>query len=404
MSRSAGVTSDLGVRAAHLHIVDPSLVNRVAVAPYDAMPLDAPPAPPDPLSYLHVLRGPDGGEASQHNRLALRRMLRDGVFRPGPSPGFAWYRLATRDHVQTGLVAEVAVAEYDRGRIVRHEHTRAEREEQLAAYQQAVAADGGPVALAFRDDRGLIDLERAGTAGPPHLRFTADNGVEHTVWTVSDPDQITGISEAVQAVDRLYITDGHHRFAAASRVAAARRAAGADPADPDQWLLAALFPSDELRILPFHRAVQRPRGPATSEVLAEIAAHVQVTSHHAPAAPSQPGEFVMWLDERWHDLRVTASESRHTLESLEVTKLQRHVLEPVFRVHEPRIDPRLSYVSGGPEAVAAHCRRRGAIGFMVRPTSMAQLMAVADADLVMPPKSTLFWPKTHAGIVLRLTA
>ena len=404
MPHGAQVTSDLGVRPSHLHIVDPSLVTRVAVAPYDAMPLDAPAAPADPLSYLHVLRGPDGGDASRHSRRALRRMLRDGVFRPGPSPGFAWYRLVSGDHVQTGLVAEVAVAEYDRGRIVRHEHTRADREEQIAAYQQAVAVDGGPVALALSGDHGLDALERAGTSGPPHVWFTADDGVEHAVWTVSDPDQIAGIRDAVQAVDRLYITDGHHRFAAASRVAAARRAAGGDPDDPDQWLLAAMFPADELRILPFHRAVQRPHDSTTDEILAEVAARVDVTSLAAPTAPAQPGEFVMWLDECWHRLRVTTVRSRHPLESLEVSRLQRHVLEPVFSVHEPRIDPRLTYVSGGPDAVASHCDRRGAVGFMVRPTSMAQLMAVADADLAMPPKSTLFWPKTHAGVVVRLIA
>jgi uncharacterized protein (DUF1015 family) len=400
-----GTTGHIGVRPAHLHIVDPALAARVAAPAFDTLPVDERHTPvDDPLSYLHVLRAPDGYDHLRRNRRALERLLHDGVFSGGDTPRFAWYRLATQDNSQTGLVAEVALRDYDDGRIVRHEHTRAEREEDLAAYQRVVAADASPVALAFRTDPRMRELVQRATAGRPHLQFTSDDGVEHTVWTTSGGDALHEVCVATARLDRLYVTDGHHRFAAASRVAAAGRAAGSGPDAADQWLLAALFPHDELRILPFHRAVSRPRGITTARLLRDLADHVDLTPLARPGAPDRPHTFTAVVDGHWWRLAapVDAGET-DPLSALEVSVLQRHVLGPVLGVHEPRIDPRLSYVAGDATAVAAHCARHDAIGLMVRPTTMQQLMTIADADSVMPPKSTLFSPKTRAGIVLRLS-
>jgi uncharacterized protein (DUF1015 family) len=257
------------------------------------------------------------------------------------------------------------------------------------------------VALAHRADDDLRAIRRRATSGDPRVRFTSDDGVEHTVWTTEDPGLIAEIEAAVQAHDRLYITDGHHRFAAAARVAASRRAAGTSPDAPDQWLLAALFPADELRILPFHRAVLRPRGVSTGELRAKLGDCVTVRALPGPATPDRPHRYVAYLDGAWY---AVAADTDHDgpLEGLDVVVLQRHVLEPVFGVTEPRIDPRLHYVAGGPDDVRAHCDREHAVGFVVRPTGMDELMAVADAGLVMPPKSTRFDPKTRAGVLLRL--
>ena len=402
----AGRTGQLGIRPAHLHIVEPTLAPRVAAPAFDTLPIEERAAhAADPLSYLNVLRTPRGVEHLGHNRRALERLLADGVFTDGTGPRFAWYRLATGDHVQTGLVAEVAISDYDDGRIVRHEHTRAEREADLAAYQRHVAADASPVALAYRADERMRALARRATAGRPHLRFTADDGVEHTLWTTTGADEIRELCSATGRLPRLYVTDGHHRFAAASRVAAMGRAAGSGPDAADQWLLAALFPDDQLRILPFHRAVARPRSASVADLLGELAAHVAVTALERPRAPEHPHTFTTFVDGDWYRLAVPPGVvGPDPLEGLEVSVLQQHVLAPVFGVREPRIDPRLTYVAGEPLTVAAHCTRHRAVGFMVRPTTVQELMTVADADAVMPPKSTLFSPKTRAGIVLRLIA
>ncbi len=402
------VTEKLGIRPAHLYVVDPALAARVAAPAYDTLPVGGHAAPPaDPLNYLSVLRTPDrtGGplrSALRDNRRTLQRMLGDGVF-AGGGPRLAWYRLASPGHAQTGLIAEVAIRDYDTGRIVQHEHTRADREEQLAVYQDTVAADASPAALAYRANERMRELSRRATARAPHLRFVAEDGVEHALWTMEDTDDIDEVCSVAAALDRLYITDGHHRFAAASRVAASGRRTGGDPNASDQWLLAALFSDDELRILPFHRAVTRPRGMATQHLLAELAAHAQVTPLDGPAPPERSHEFSIWLDARWYRLAVPPDAvGSDPLSQLEVCVLQEHVLEPVFGVREPRLDPRLSYIAGGPAAVAPHCERTHSVGFMVRPTTMAQLMTVADAELVMPPKSTRFAPKVRAGLVLRL--
>lgn len=400
----AGRTGRLGIRPAHLHIVQPALAARVAAPAFDTLPAEEDTThAADPLSYLNVLHPPDGVEHLGRSRRALERLLADDVFADGSGPRFAWYRLATDDHVQTGLVAEVAIRDYDEGRIVRHEHTRAEREEDLAAFQRQVAADASPVALAYRGDPHMRAWAHRATAGPPHLRFTSDDGVEHTVWTTTRAEDVGAVCAAAARLPRLYVTDGHHRFAAAARVAAAGRAAGSGPDAADQWLLAALFPDDELRILPFHRAVARPRGATTADLLGALATHGDVTPLERPVAPDRPHTFTAFVDGHWFRLVVPPDAvGVDPLDALAVSVLQDHVLAPVFGVHEPRIDPRLSYVAGDAAAVASHCVRHRAVGFMVRPTTMDELMTVADADAVMPPKSTLFSPKTRAGIVLRL--
>lgn len=400
-------TDQLGIRPAHLHIVAPELAARVAVPAYDMLhAADRSRRAADPLNYIHVLRADRGDIDRRRNRRALQRLLRSDVFEGGSQPRFAWYRLTAPDgHVQTGLIVKVAIGDYDAGRIVRHEHTRADREERLADYQRAVAADGSPVALAYRAEGDVRALAREATSAAPHLCFTADDGVEHALWITAAPAQVTEIRDALAGIDRLYVTDGHHRLAAASRVAAASRAAGADVEAPDQWVLAALFAHDELRILPFHRAVTRPHGVPARQLLADVSASVAVAPLAGPTELTGRHTFCMWLDDAWYLLTADPEAvGSGPLEQLDVTVLQRQVLGPVLGVHEPRLDPRLTYVAGDAAAVAAHCVGASAIGFMVRPTSMLDVMQVADAETVMPPKSTLFSPKTCAGVVLRLSS
>jgi uncharacterized protein (DUF1015 family) len=412
MSTAPDATSEVGVRPAPLYLADQALAPRVAAPPHDARTLRAMPADADPLSYLNVLEmregdGVDLRVALRANRQALRRLLRANVFHASAAPRFAWYRLGVSGHEQTALVAEVAIADYDRGRIIPHEHTQADREEHLAAHLEVTGATSTPVALAHPPDDQLRALRRKETERSPQVRFTADDGVEHTIWTTEHPRLIADIQAVARGLGRLYITDGHHRFAAAARVAAARVAARgvvrADPDAPDQWVLAALFPADELRILPFHRAVLRPPGVEPDELLARLADHVTVRPLPDPVEPDSVHRYVAYVDGRWYGLS-TSTPTDGPLDRLDVVALQDQILAPVFGVNQPRLDPRLHYVAGGPTELRAHCDQENAVGFLVRATTMDQLMAVADAGLVMPPKSTRFDPKPRAGLFLRLIA
>lgn len=409
MQNAPDATNAPGVRPASLSIVDPALAARVAAPAHDSVTRAERTAlaGADALSYLNVLRTPEDDDTDLHttlgtNRAALQRLLRANVFHAGATPRFAWYRLGAGGHEQTALVAEVALDDYDRGHIAPHEHTRADLEERLAAHLETLGASANPVSLAHPADARLQAIRTRATAGPPAVRFTSHDGVEHTIWTTEDPGPIAEIEAAAHALPRLYITDGHHRFAAAARVAAARRAAGGGRPDaPDQWLLAALFPADELRILPFHRAVQRPREASARDLLARLGDHVTVRALSRPQTPERAHHFVAYLDGRWYELSVRDT-GDGPLDTLDVVVLQRHVLAPAFGITQPRIDPRLHYLAGGSDAVRAYCDHEHAIGFVVRATTMDQLMAVADAGLVMPPKSTRFDPKPRAGLFLHL--
>lgn len=409
MAGQPGGANGIGIRPADLHIVDPVLAHRVAAPAYDTLSPAARAriAEDDPLNFLNVLRSPEDTEgdlrtALEGNLMALQRLLRAGVFLPGTAPRFAWYRLAVNGHEQTALIAEVAVADYDRGRIARHEHTRADREAQLAAYLETVAVSSSPVALAYQADERMRAAVRAATAGDAVLRFTSADGVEHTIWTTEDAAEIATVRAATQALRRLYITDGHHRFAAAARVAAERRAAGDGPNAPSQWLLAALFSSGELRILPFHRAVLRPRDVAPADLLAMLGDHGTVRPLDGPAAPERPHHYVVYLDGCWYEVAALDGSADGSLASLDVVVLQQRLLAPVFGVREPRLDPRLRYIAGDPADVQAFCDEERAVGFLVRATTMPELMAIADAELAMPPKSTRFDPKARSGIFLRM--
>lgn len=411
MAGQPGGASGIGIRPADLHIVDPALAHRVAAPAYDTLSPAARAriAEDDPLNFLNVLRSPEDTEgdlrtALEGNLMALQRLLRAGAFIPGGAPRFAWYRLAVNGHEQTALIAEVAVADYDRGRIMRHEHTRADREAQIAAYLETVAVSSSPVSLAYHAHAGMRAAARSATSREPVVRFTSADGVEHTVWTTEDADEITAIHGATRALQRLYITDGHHRFAAAASVAAAGRAAGHGADAPDQWLLSALFCSDELRILPYHRAVLRPRGVPADGLLAGMRDHGAVRPLDGPATPTRPHHYVSYLDGRWYEVSTpSGGGDGGPLAALDVVVLQQRMLEPVFGVAEPRFDPRLHYVAGDAADVQAFCDEQQAVGFVIRPTTMEQIMAVADAERAMPPKSTRFDPKARSGIFLRMT-
>jgi uncharacterized protein (DUF1015 family) len=340
----------------------------------------------------------------------LARMLKEGVLQRDPLPCYYVYRLQMGSHVQTGLVAAASVPAYDDNRIRKHEYTRPDKEDDRVRQIDALDAQTGPVLLTHRVHAGLRDAVRAASAGAPDVDVTTDDGVRHVLWVVDQPAQIALLDAAFDPavdghVDTLYIADGHHRSAAASRVAAQRREAGGTAwSGACEGFLAVLFQADEVRILDYNRVVRDLNGLSREAFLARVGERFTVTPSNAPVRPSRPGEFGMYLPGQWFTLAVDPAlmQASDPVARLDVSLLADHLVEPVLGIHDPRRDQRIDFVGGirGLEGLVSRVDSgEMAAAFALYPTSLEQLMAVADAGEVMPPKSTWFEPKLADGMV-----
>ncbi|GAB0148045.1 DUF1015 family protein [Marichromatium sp. PS1] len=366
-----------------------------------------------PWSFLHISRAevdlPEGTDPHDPSvyaqaRANLEHMLAAGVLRRDPSPSYYVYRLTMDGHRQTGLVAAASVAAYDDGRIKRHEFTRPAKEDDRVRQIEALDAQTGPVFLAYRAQAAVDGLLAATTEQPPEVDVTAADGVRHELWRLGEPAQVAAIDAAFAAIDVLYVADGHHRSAAASRVAAARREAGTAPGGAHESFLAVIFPHDQLRILDYNRVVRDLNGHSPETLLAAIAERFAVDPADTPIAPARPGEFGLYLAGHWYRLRLDPGliPADDPVASLDVSLLQQHLIEPLLGIDDPRRDPRIDFVGGirGLDGLQQRVDSgEMALALALHPTPMASLLAVADAGAVMPPKSTWFEPKLADGLV-----
>jgi uncharacterized protein (DUF1015 family) len=315
------------------------------------------------------------------------------------------YRLtmptAAGDHVQTGFVAAASVADYDSNRIRKHEFTRPDKEDDRVRQIEALNAQTGPVLLAYPASSDADALLALATAGQPADDVIADDGIRHTIWMVSDPTLIDNISATFDIMPALYIADGHHRSAAASRVAAARRQARAEQSS--DYFLAVIFPHHEMRIMDYNRVVRDLNGLSREEFLAQLRFAFHVEAMTGQVKPSRPGEFGLYLNGQWVRLQIDpALIPGDPVARLDVSLLSDNLLGPVLGIEDLRRDKRIDFV-GGIRGLGELERRvdsgEMAVAFALYPTGMEDLMAVADANQVMPPKSTWFEPKLADGLV-----
>lgn len=358
----------------------------------------------NPHSFLNVIRTEVDTESGEHDpdfysksgRERLDAMVEEGVLRPVDRPAFYVYRIATADHSATALVAAVHVAAYRDGLVVRHEHTRRATEELIVAHLQRIQAHSDPVALAHEPDSMLKELVTAVVERlEPALDFRTLAGSRQSVWIVTDRDTSAAIQARVDGIDRFYITDGHHRCAAAARFAALRDAAGptGTGAEGYHYFLAALYAEDDLELRAFHRCV-REVALTPEQVVASVGSVVDLR-RAGSASPPGPGEVVLVTGGERYRFDLPGVDVAGPHEQLDVVRLQRHILGPVFGITDPRDDPRLHYVG----AAMPHPDDHGCVAcFLLHPTSVAAVMGVADAGLVMPPKSTWFEPKVWGGL------
>jgi uncharacterized protein (DUF1015 family) len=381
----------------------------VAAPPYDVLSSDEARARAagKPCSFLHISKAeidlppdtdPYAPAVYAKSAENFRRLIADGILIRDAAPCYYAYRLTMGEHVQTGIVAAASVADYDSNRIRKHEFTRPDKEDDRVRQIEALSAQTGPVLLACPDSPDVDALIARATAGEPVADVTAD-GVRHTVWLNDDAATIAGLSTAFDAMPSLYIADGHHRSAAASRVAASRRAQASA-----QVFLAVIFPAHQMRILDYNRVVRDLNGLSPDAFLARVGERFAVTPAAGRVHPEKPGVVGMYLGGRWYRLEIDPSlvPTDDPVRRLDVSLLSDQLLEPVLGIGDLRRDKRIDFV-GGIRGLGELERRvdsgEMAVAFALHATQMGDLMAVADSGQVMPPKSTWFEPKLADGLV-----
>jgi uncharacterized protein (DUF1015 family) len=368
-----------------------------------------------PWSFLHISKpeidlppGADPYAAQVYAKAAenLQRMLEQKVLERDPKPCYYAYRLIMAGHAQTGVVVAASVADYDRNRIRKHEFTQPDKEDDRVRQIEALNAQTGPVLLAYPNAPDVDALLAQFARREPVTDVTADTGVRHSLWRIDDAVDVDRLTGAFDAMPALYIADGHHRSAAASRVAASRRAANPRHTGTESYnfFLAVAIAHHEMRILSYNRAVTDLNGLSRQQFLSKIGKMFAL--HAAPGAvtPAKPGEFGLYLTGQWYRLNIHPSlvPVDDPVGRLDVSLLADRLLAPVLGITDPRRDKRIDFI-GGIRGLAELEKRVDdgdmAAAFSMFPTGMEELMAVADAGLVMPPKSTWFEPKLADGLV-----
>lgn len=406
----------------------PAQAASVSAVPYDVVNAAeaAGLAEANPLSYLRVSRAeielPPGTDphADVVYSTAARNFARLRGAAPlviEDAPALYLYRLRMGGHVQTGIAATFSVDEYERDVIAKHEKTRKDKEDDRTRHILELRAQTGPVFLTYPANDTVTTLVAEATDGPqartPLFDFTAPDGVSHTVWPATAGESAR-IIEAFGTIPRLYIADGHHRAASAMRARHAIAEAGTGDASEGRagdgeiesaWFLAVAFPHDQMQILPYHRVVRDLAGRSPAQLLDGIRAG-GVTVEPGTDSPAGPGEVAMYLDGTWHRLVLApAAPGASISDRLDVSLLHDQVLAPLLGIGDPRTDRRIDFVGGirGPQALAAAVDSgAAAVAFAMAPTRIEDLMAIADAGEIMPPKSTWFEPKLRDGLLAHL--
>lgn len=390
----------------------------VAAVPYDVVNTAEARALADgnPRSFLRVSRAelelpPDTdpyADAVYARAADNYRALTASSFELEAEPSLYFYRLRMGTHEQMGLAGCFSIDEYDRDIIKKHERTRRDKEDDRTRHMLALGAQTGPVFLTYRASADVNDLARRIGASAPLIDFTAADGVQHTLWRVGGADR-DALVAAFSRIATLYIADGHHRAASAARTRAQIATAGTprpslgDGADFNT-VLAVAFPHDQVQVLPYNRVVRDLAGLSNEQFLSAVSEHFHVAP--GPAAPVVRGEIAMYLAGAWHTLvpRVAAS-AGDAIAALDVSALQDHLLAPILAIADVRTDKRIDFVGG---ARGTHELERlvdagaFAVAFSLYPVSVADLMAVSDADAIMPPKSTWFEPKLRDGLLIHV--
>ena len=375
-----------------------------------------------PWSFLHISRpeidlpdeiSPYAEAVYTQGRDNLAQMQAAGILAQDDSDCYYVYRLTMGEHVQTGIVAVASVAAYNADRIKKHEYTRPVKEQDRVQQITTLNAQTGPVFLVY-SAQATVDGILAETAQTtPAVDVTADDGVRHQLWVIQAAETIATLTAAFEAMPALYVADGHHRSAAAARVAEARQAASLNDEghqnlgnEPYHYFLSVIFPHDQMQILDYNRVIRDLNGLSADEFLARVAERFNLQAVTTPSKPTETTTFGMYLNQQWYALQLRAEYgSDDPVGGLDISLLTDNLIEPVLGISDPRRDERIDFI-GGIRGLKALEQRvdsgEWAIAFALHPVAMSALMDVADSGEVMPPKSTWFEPKLADGLVSHL--
>ncbi|MCD6248919.1 MAG: DUF1015 domain-containing protein [candidate division Zixibacteria bacterium] len=398
----------------------PQMAREVASPPYDV--LSSAEAreivKSNPNSFLRINKAeidfdesanPYGDEVYRRGKDNLQRLIDENIMVRDERPSFYLYRLTWQGRSQTGLITLTSVEEYDAGKIKKHEHTRPEKVSDRADHITFLEAQVGPVFSTFRHDATISAIFDRITATPPTTKFDADDDVTNELWVVDDTPTVDELIAAFAKLSCLYIADGHHRSQSASEVC--RRFKGENPnhtgEEPYNFFLNVLFADSELRILAYNRVVNDLNGLTIDDIMKQSAKHFEITPQTTEVNPENPHVFGIYADSKWYRLesKPGSFEATHPTKSIDASILADNLIAPLFGITDPKTDKRINFVGGirgNAELVKLVDSGDYKIAFSLHPTSITQLLNVADAGEVMPPKSTWFEPKLRSGMVVNL--
>lgn len=392
------------------------VVNRVAALPYDVYNRTEAKeeVAKEPLSFLRVDRAETQFDDTmdmyspvvyQKAKELLDAMIQDGIYIQDEKPVYYIYELTMEGRAQTGIVACASIDDYQNNVIKKHENTREDKEQDRIRHVDTCNAQTGPIFLAYRAEAVIDDVVERVKKKEPVYQFVSSDGIGHAVWVVNEDNDIQQIADGFEQIQNIYIADGHHRAASAVKVGLKRRAEHPDYDGTEEfnYFLSVLFPHNQLMIMPYNRVIQDLAGMAEEQFLEDLKTSFEIVEEASPVSPDHKGSFGMYLNHQWYRLEAHKDIcSEDPVEGLDVSILQREVFEKRLKIFDPRTDKRIDFVGGirGLQELERRAESDMCLAFSMYPTSILELFQVADAGLLMPPKSTWFEPKLRSGIFI----
>lgn len=397
-----------------------NLCDKVAELPYDVMTSEEAReiVKNNPYSFLHVDKAEIdlpkdvdhySNQVYEKAKANLYSMIKSGVYIQDKEPVFYIYRLTMNGKSQTGLVACTSIDEYINNKIKKHELTREDKEKDRICHVDTCNANTGPIFLTYRNKTNIDKIIDECVKHTPIYDFKSDDGIGHTVWLVDNKEVIENLISEFKSVDALYIADGHHRNASAVKVGLKRRAEKPDYTGNEEfnYYLSVIFPDNQLYIMDYNRIVKDLNGYSTDEFIAKVSEKFNISDYKGEGCckPSEKHTFGMYINKKWYILKAKNNivNENDSVACLDVSILQNELLSPILGIDDPRNDQRIDFV-GGIRGLKELERRVDSgemkVAFSMYPTTMKQLMNIADDNKIMPPKSTWFEPKLRSGIFI----